>query len=43
MLGHSSLETTQIYTHVSITQIQEAHRRYHPAKLPERDADEGTG
>lgn len=31
MLGHASLETTQLYTHVTLGQIQRAHRRYHPA------------
>ncbi len=36
MLGHIFPETTEIYTDVSIRQIQEAHRRYHPAKLPEQ-------
>jgi integrase/recombinase XerD len=35
MLGHAGLESTQIYTHVSIRQIQEAHRKYHPAQMPE--------
>jgi len=34
MLGHSSLESTQIYTHVNITQLVAAHERYHPAHLP---------
>jgi len=33
MLGHASLESTQIYTHVNITQLVEAHRRYHPAQM----------
>ena len=36
MLGHGSLETTQIYTHVRIKQVQEGHCRYQPAKLPEQ-------
>ncbi|HUO09008.1 MAG TPA: site-specific tyrosine recombinase XerC [Phycisphaerae bacterium] len=31
MLGHASLETTQLYTHLAIHELQEAHRRYHPA------------
>jgi hypothetical protein len=30
LLGHASLETTQIYTHLAITELQEAHRKYHP-------------
>ena len=35
LLGHEKLETTQIYTEVSIKQLQEVHERTHPAKLPE--------
>ena len=39
MLGHESLETTQIYTHVAITKLKEIHAATPPgAKLrPERD------
>jgi integrase/recombinase XerD len=33
MLGHAKLETTQIYAHVAIRQLQEIHRATHPAKL----------
>ncbi len=29
-LGHVKLETTQIYTHVSIAQLKEAHKKSHP-------------
>lgn len=32
MLGHSNLETTQIYTRVSIRKLQEVHAQTHPAK-----------
>lgn len=40
-LGHASLQTTQIYTHVSIRRLKEVHAATHPgAKLaaPPRDA-----
>lgn len=30
LLGHVSLSTTQIYTHVSIARIKEAHKQAHP-------------
>jgi integrase/recombinase XerD len=33
MLGHADLETTQIYTHVSINKLQEIHAATHPARL----------
>jgi integrase/recombinase XerD len=41
MLGHASLESTQIYTHVSVKKLSEVHARTHPGaklkKLSERD------
>jgi integrase/recombinase XerD len=31
MLGHAKLTTTQLYTHVSIPQLQAVHAATHPA------------
>ena len=30
MLGHASIETTQVYTRVTITDLKAVHRRFHP-------------
>ncbi len=30
LLGHASLQTTQIYTHVDVERLRAAHRRFHP-------------
>jgi integrase/recombinase XerD len=30
MLGHASVTTTEIYTHVSGDHVRKAHRRSHP-------------
>jgi integrase/recombinase XerD len=35
LLGHEKLETTQIYSVVSIKQLLEVHARTHPAKAKE--------
>ena len=48
MLGHTKLETTQIYTQVSISKLREVYMRTHPAarlgRPAERaDASDGTG
>jgi len=32
MLGHESLESTQVYTHVTINDLKEIHARYHPGE-----------
>jgi integrase/recombinase XerD len=40
MLGHANLETTEIYTHVSIDKLIAVHRATHPSRLERRkDAD----
>jgi integrase/recombinase XerD len=43
MLGHAKLETTQIYTHVAIRQLQEIHRATHPANLNGKKRGPKTG
>ena len=30
MLGHASLQTTQIYTHLDASGLKERHKRHHP-------------
>jgi integrase/recombinase XerD len=40
MLGHESLQTTQLYTHVSIGRLKQVHTATHPgAKLEPRVRD----
>jgi integrase/recombinase XerD len=43
-LGHACLQTTQVYTHVSIRKLKEVHAATHPAaKLsPRPDAEAAT-
>jgi integrase/recombinase XerD len=40
LLGHESLDTTQIYTQVSITRLQQVHADTHPGAASRRDAQE---
>jgi integrase/recombinase XerD len=37
MLGHAKLETTAIYTQVSIRKLKEVHERTHPARMERTD------
>ena len=37
MLGHSNLETTQVYTRVSIRKLQEVHAQTHPARSERKE------
>jgi len=43
MLGHSSLESTRVYTHVTINHLKLVHERFHPAKMPPQQAEAGEG
>ena len=44
LLGHESLNTTQIYTHVSIKRLREVHDKTHPgAKDRPPHSDDGSG
>ena len=36
LLGHSKLESTKIYTHVSIKQLRAVHKLTHPSERPKR-------
>ena len=36
LIGHEKLETTQIYTHVSIAKLKEIHSATHPARMRKR-------
>ncbi|MEX1027382.1 MAG: tyrosine-type recombinase/integrase [Candidatus Paceibacterota bacterium] len=38
LLGHERLNTTQIYTHVSIQRLKDVHQKTHPAQ-PNRGSD----
>jgi integrase/recombinase XerD len=41
ILGHESLETTKIYTHVAIGKLREVHKNTHPAEKKEIESLNG--
>ena len=43
LLGHEKLDTTAIYTEVSIKQLQEVHARCHPSARPQNEASIAAG
>ena len=42
VLGHVKLETTQIYTRVSVKKLKEVHERTHPSRMPGEKPAEST-
>jgi integrase/recombinase XerD len=40
MLGHAKLDTTQIYTHVSVRMLKEIHSATHPGAKLEADTND---
>jgi integrase/recombinase XerD len=42
LLGHARINTTQIYTHVSIRRLREVHQRTHPADQPRQPDEEDS-
>ena len=43
MLGHANLQTTEIYTHVSIDKLIAVHKATHPSRLRRRTGEPGPG
>lgn len=43
LLGHSSITTTQIYTHVTNPQLQEVHKAFHSRRRPKPEEQESHG
>ncbi|MCA9134960.1 MAG: tyrosine-type recombinase/integrase, partial [Planctomycetales bacterium] len=43
ILGHAKLDTTQIYTQVSLKKLLDTHSQTHPAERAEADEERGSG
>jgi integrase/recombinase XerD len=43
MLGHSNLNSTQLYTHVSIRKLKDIHTATHPGKVIAAGRKQATG
>ncbi len=39
MLGHACIETTQVYTRVTINDLKEIHAKYHPSESLKDDQE----
>ncbi len=40
ILGHEKLDTTQIYTRVSLKKLLEVHQKTHPAERPDASSED---
>ena len=39
LLGHESLNNTELYTHLSIQKLQQVHRSIHPTQQTRQNSD----
>ncbi|HEX9664703.1 MAG TPA: tyrosine-type recombinase/integrase, partial [Patescibacteria group bacterium] len=43
MLGHASITTTQIYTHITNQQLRDVHKAFHGRKRKQQESKGSTG
>jgi site-specific recombinase XerD len=43
LLGHASLSSTQVYTHVSINKLKETHKKFHPREKDKNGEQKDDG